>query len=127
MSTQRSGLPTSKKICVLVVDDDGRILRFLDISLKMAGYKVVVALNGEEALRLQESERPDVVLLDIFMPGMSGIEVLRKLRTVSKVPVIAFSAHATALREALQAGANDFLAKPFIPEELIQRIKVLMQ
>ncbi len=126
MAVQNSNSEVSCKACVLAVDDDVKILRFLQIGLRLAGYKVVVTTSGEEALRLQGSERPDIMLLDIFMPNMNGFEVLRKLRAASGLPVIALSAHASAAHEALQMGANDFLAKPFMADELTKRIEALL-
>lgn len=111
---------------ILVVDNDLKIIRFLRTSLALAGYDVVAATNGEEALRLQESEKPDIMLLDILMPVMDGFEVLRRLRAVSGLPVIAFSAHTSAAGEALRLGADDFLAKPFKPDELVKKIKALL-
>ncbi len=113
-------------MCVLVVDDDVKILRFIRSSLTLAGYVVITTTSGEEALKLVESEKPNVMLLDILMPVMDGFEVLRKLRAVSELPVIAVSAQASAAEEALRLGANDFLAKPFRPDELVNRIKALL-
>jgi two-component system KDP operon response regulator KdpE len=81
---------------------------------------------GEEALKLVESEKPDIMLLDILMPVMDGFEVLRKLRAVSKLPVIAISAHSSAAEKALNLGANGFLAKPFRPDELVKKIDSLL-
>jgi DNA-binding response OmpR family regulator len=115
------------RACILVVDDDVKILRLLRISLTIAGYEVVTAASGGEALQLQESEKPDVMLLDMFMPTMDGFEVLRRLRAASDLPVIACSAHASNCEKALQLGATDFLAKPFIPNELVQRIEALLK
>lgn len=124
--TGAEGSGADYRACVLVVDDDVKILRFLRTNLTLAGYKVVTATSGEEALRLQESEKPDIMLLDILMPVMDGLEVLRRLRAVSELPVIAFSAHASMAEEALRLGANDFLAKPFRPDELVKRVKTLL-
>ncbi len=111
------------KVCVLVVDDDVKILRFIRSSLALAGYTVITTTSGEEALALLESEKPNIMLLDILMPVMDGFEVLRRARAVSELPVIAVSAHASAAEEALRLGANDFLTKPFRPDELVKRIK----
>jgi len=120
-------LPTSKppKPRVLVVDDDDKIIRFVNINLKLAGYDVITAQNGEIALKLVASEKPDIMVLDIVMPVMDGFEVLRRVRAVSDLPVIVFSAHSSATQEALRLGANDFLNKPFNPSELIRKIKTL--
>jgi two-component system KDP operon response regulator KdpE len=115
------------KTCVLAVDDDVKILRFLRTSLKLSGYKVVTATSGEDAMDLIKSEKPDIMLLDILMPGIDGFEVLRRLRTTSKLPVIVISAHASAAEEALKLGANDFLTKPFMPDACIERIRSLLK
>lgn len=112
---------------ILLVEDEQRILRFMSISLKAAGYRVIPATNGEQALDLVQSEKPDIVLMDIFLPGMNGLEALRKLRTYSQLPVIVISARDSLGPEALALGANEFLAKPFKPEDLIQRIKATLR
>jgi DNA-binding response OmpR family regulator len=127
----KPGLETStqikdSKMQVLVVDDDEKILRFIGSSLRLAGYDVCTATCGEEALQLLESKKPQIMVLDILMPVMDGFEVLKRLRTVSKLPVIAISAHASNAGQALSLGANGFLAKPFRPEELINKIKALL-
>ena len=114
------------KVCVLVTDDDVRILRFIRSSLTLANYVVITATSGEEALKLAGSEKADILVLDMLMPLMDGLEVLRRLRAVSDLPVIAISAHTSTAEKALSLGANDFLAKPFVPDELIKRIKVLL-
>ena len=112
---------------VLVVDDDARIVRFISSSLKLAGHSVCIATCGENALSLVESDRPDVMVLDLLMPGIDGFEVLRRLRAASDVPVVAVSAHTSSAEKALSLGANDFLAKPFKPDELISRIESLVK
>jgi two-component system, OmpR family, KDP operon response regulator KdpE len=113
------------KIRVLVVDDDVKILRFLRSSLTLAGYDVATVTSGEEALKLVESDKPDIMLLDLFMPVMDGFEVLERIRSASELPVIAFSAHISAADRALCLGANRFLSKPFRPDELIKVINSL--
>jgi DNA-binding response OmpR family regulator len=117
---------TVNKACVLIVDDDVRILRFIGASLRLNGYDVITTTCGEEALKLAESEKPNIMLLDVLMPIMDGFEVLRRLRAASDLPVIAISAHASNAEKALSLGANNFLSKPFMPDELIRRIKVLL-
>ena len=112
---------------VLVVDDDVRILRFIRLSLRLAGYTVTTAASGEEALELFKSEPADIVVLDLLLPVMDGFTVLRELRAFSRVPVIAVSAHASAAGEALKLGANEFVCKPFNPEELLKSIGNLLQ
>jgi DNA-binding response OmpR family regulator len=111
---------------VLIVDDERAILTVLGIRLKVSGYDVVTASNGEEALDLVKSMRPDIVLLDVIMPGMDGFEVLEKLRAVSELPVIVFSARQENAQKALSLGANDFLAKPLDTDEMVRKIEGLL-
>jgi two-component system KDP operon response regulator KdpE len=115
------------KVVLLVVEDEQRILRFMNIALRAAGYRVLTATAGEQALELVQSEKPDMMLLDVFLPGMNGLEALRKLRTFSRLPVIVISARESLGPEALQLGANEFIAKPFKPEDLIQRIRAILR
>jgi DNA-binding response OmpR family regulator len=111
---------------ILVADDDVKILSFIRPSLRLAGYDVITATRGEEALNLAGSIKPDLMLLDILMSPMDGFEVLRKLRAVSDLPVIVISAHASAAEKAFKLGADDFLDKPFRPDELVRRINCLL-
>lgn len=111
---------------VLVVDDEPGILKFISIGLKSFGYQVITSLSGQEALKLVESEKPDVMLLDVLMPGMDGTEVLRTLRGFSQLPVIVFSAKSAFGDQVCQLGANDFVPKPFTPEILVKKIKTVL-
>jgi two-component system KDP operon response regulator KdpE len=111
---------------VLVVDDQPKVLRFIEIDLKLRGFEVVSTTSGQEALDLVKSEKPDIMLLDIVMPGIDGFDVLKDLRTFSDLPVIAFSARADNANKALSLGANSFLSKPFNPDELVKRIQVIL-
>lgn len=115
-----------KKCCVLIVDDEPKVLRFIEIDLKVRGFRVVMATSGEEALKVVGEAKPDVMLLDIIMPDIDGFEVLRRLRGFSQLPVIAFSASHRIHDEAMQLGANDFIAKPFRPEDLVRRIETVL-
>ena len=115
-----------KKRCVLVVDDQPKVLRFVEIDLKIRGFEVITTTSGSEALNLVRSAKPDIVLLDIIMPGMDGLEVLEKLRDFTQLPVIAFSASPGNYHEAMRLGANDFVTKPFQPDEMASRIKSLL-
>ncbi len=115
-----------KKQCVLVVDDHPKVLRFIEIDLKLRGFEVVTTTSGSEALELVKSGKPDIVLLDIIMPGMDGFEVLQKLRDFTQLPVIAFSASPGNYHDAMRLGASDFMAKPFQPDEMVKRIKALL-
>jgi two-component system KDP operon response regulator KdpE len=119
-------IEAAKKKRVLVVDDHPKVLTFIEIDLKLRGFEVICTSSGQEALELVSSAKPDIMLLDMVMPIMDGFEVLRKLRAVSELPVIAVSAHTSAAEEALRLGADDFLAKPFRPDELVNKIKALL-
>lgn len=116
----------AKKQCVLVVDDNPRVLRFIEIGLKLHGFDVLTTVSGEEALSLVKSSPPDIILLDIIMSGMDGFEVLRGLRDFKRLPVIAFSASSDNYYEAMQLGADDFITKPFDPDDLMRRINTLL-
>lgn len=111
---------------ILVIDDEPAILRFIGSCLRIFGYEVVTATCGEEALKLVEREKLDIVLMDVIMPGMGGLELLEKLRTVSDIPVIVFSARSSSRDEALRLGANDFITKPFTPDQLVKKISVAL-
>ena len=116
----------TKKQCVLVVDDHPKVLRFIEIDLKLRGYEVITTVSGEEALELLKSGRPDILLLDIIMPGLDDFEVLRQLRCFTQLPVITFSAGADNYHDAIRLGASDFLTKPFEPDEMARRIETLL-
>ncbi len=111
---------------ILVVDDHPKVLAFVEIDLKLRGFDVITATSGEEALRKAMSEHPDIILLDILMPGMSGFEVLEALRKKTDTPVIAFSASPENQDPAIRAGANMFIHKPFDPDEMARKIGELV-
>jgi len=117
-------MKTKKK--VLLVDDEKAILKVLSIKLRVSGYDVVTAAGGQEALELIDSARPDVMLLDVIMPGLDGFGVLEKLRTFSELPVIVFSARPENAQKALSLGANDFIAKPLDVDDMVKRIEMLL-
>lgn len=112
---------------VLLVDDEDRIVNFLALKLKVSGYQVVCASNGEKGLELARSTNPDIILLDVIMPGIDGLEVLRRLRKFSDVPVIILSAKERISEEVLALGANAFMSKPFNPDDLISKVRALLQ
>ena len=116
-----------KRFCVLLVDDEERILNFLRSKLIASGYGVLTASNGLEALEQAQAQEPDLIVLDVLMPGMNGLEALKELRTFSSVPVIILSARgADADRiKGLSVGADDYLPKPFNPDELVARIEAV--
>lgn len=116
-----------KVFTVLVVDDDLQILDFLRPKLKGAGYDVLTATNGLEALQLIKDRQPDMLVLDMRMPGKDGLSTLKELRNDSAMPVIILSAKGSDADKiaGLEAGADDYLSKPFNPDELVSRIKAL--
>ncbi len=117
-------MPVKKKI--LLVDDEQAILRVLSIKLKISGYDVVTASGGQEALDKVDSENPDLMLLDVIMPGIDGFQVLQKLRTFSELPVIIFSARPENARKAMDLGASDFISKPLNVDILVKIIESLL-
>ena len=114
---------------VLVADDQPEITKLVAMSLESAGFRVLTAFDGPSALAQLSDANPDVLLLDIMMPGMSGIEVLREVRDHHPVPVILLSARSSAasVSEGLNLGADDYVTKPFHPSELGARIRAVMR
>ena len=115
-----------KRRLVLVVDDHSEVLRFIEIDLKLRGLDVITTTSGKEALELIKSARPDIMLLDMVMPATDGFEVLRQLRVSDQLPVIAVSASPGSQDDAMRLGANDFVSKPFHPDEMVRRIQALL-
>jgi two-component system KDP operon response regulator KdpE len=114
---------------ILVVDDEPGIVRALGINLRALGYQIEAAANGEEALRMAADHRPDAVILDLGLPGIDGIDVIRGLRGWSNVPIIVLSVR-EAEREkiaALDAGADDYVTKPFGMGELLARLRAALR
>jgi two-component system KDP operon response regulator KdpE len=114
---------------ILVIDDEPALVRLVRATLQADGYTVVTASRGEEALSLLEEERPDLVILDLIMPGMNGFETLRRIRERSRLPVIVLTARATDADtlKGLQGGADDYVTKPFNPDELAARVKAVLR
>jgi two-component system KDP operon response regulator KdpE len=114
---------------VLVVDDEPQIVRALVISLRARSYEVDAAHDGAAALRLAAARHPDVVLLDLGLPDMDGVEVIRGLRGWTRAPIIVLSArHASDEKvEALDAGADDYVTKPFGMDELLARLRAAVR
>lgn len=114
---------------ILAVDDEPGIRRLLQANLAARGYLVDLAADGETALELAARQRPDLVLLDLMLPDMDGLDVLRRLRDWTEVPVVVLSARGEdrAKVAALDGGADDYLTKPFSVEELLARVRVSLR
>ncbi len=114
---------------ILVVDDEREIVRALRRSLAAHGYAVLVAKSGEEAIEIVSQQRPDLLLLDLLLPGMSGLEVCRRVREVSNIPIIVLSVKDAERDkvEALDLGADDYVAKPFGMNEVLARVRAALR
>lgn len=112
---------------VLVADDDPQIVRALRLTLQSVGYEVVTAADGAEAIRLTTSEHPDILMLDLGMPRLDGVEVIEAVRGWSDVPILVVSGRTGSADkvEALDAGADDYVTKPFAIDELLARLRAL--
>jgi two-component system response regulator VicR len=114
---------------ILVVDDEQSITDLLEYNLRQNGYQVVVARDGHEALRLARAERPDLIVLDLMLPGPDGFDVCRELRRESAVPVIMLTARDEEVDRVvgLELGADDYVTKPFSVRELMARVKAVLR
>ena len=114
------------RLTILVVEDDLSVKNLITTTLKTHDYRYLTAQNGETAIMEASSHNPDVVLLDLGLPDMDGVEVIKKIRTWSNVPIIVISARSedTDKIDALDSGADDYLTKPFSVEELLARLRV---
>lgn len=114
---------------VLIVDDEQRLVNFMRMNLEVEGCRVISASNGREGVDRVREDMPDIVLLDIMMPGMDGFETLRRIRTFSQVPVLFLTAkddEEDRIR-GLELGADDYIGKPFGHRELISRIRAVLR
>jgi two-component system alkaline phosphatase synthesis response regulator PhoP len=114
---------------VLVVDDDIKTVELVKLYLNRDGYRVLTAYDGIEALRLAREGRPDLIVLDLMLPGMSGLEVCRTIRGESDVPIIMLTAMTTDQDKlnGLELGADDYMTKPFSPRELAARVRTVLR
>ncbi len=121
--------PPAKAVSVLVVDDEPAFREGLGQAMKQEGFEVHLAGDGEEALDLWRRHRPDVVLLDVMLPRMSGIDVCREIRAVDETPVIMLSARNEEIDAvvALEIGADDYVAKPYRVRELVARMRTVLR
>ena len=114
------------KLQILIVEDDSSVKNLMTTTLKAHDYKYIVAETGEDAIRQASTYNPDIILLDLGLPDIDGVDVIKKIRTWSNVPIIVISARSEDADkiEALDNGADDYLTKPFSVEELLARIRV---
>ncbi len=114
------------KTMILVVEDDAPVRNLITTTLKTNNYKYIVATNGENAIAEASSHNPDIVLLDLGLPDMDGVEVIKRIRTWTNTPIIVISARSEDSDKigALDSGADDYLTKPFSVEELLARLRV---
>ncbi|MDH5372754.1 MAG: response regulator transcription factor [Acidimicrobiia bacterium] len=114
---------------ILVVDDELKITRLLRDYLQQAGFRVVTAADGLAALAVARTERPDMIVLDLGLPGLDGLDVTRALRKSSDVPIIMLTARAEEADRivGLEIGADDYLVKPFSPKELVARVRAVLR
>ena len=117
------------KPLILVVEDDTPVRNLMVTTLKTHDYRFLTAPKGEDAIMLASSHNPDVIFLDLGLPDMDGVEVIRRIRSWSNLPIIVISARSedTDKIEALDAGADDYLTKPFSVEELLARLRVTLR
>ena len=114
---------------ILVVDDEPEIVRLVRSYLEQEGYRVVTAYNGEEALYASRHEKPDLVVLDVLMPKMDGLEFTRRVRREQDIPIIMLTARAdeTDRIVGLEMGADDYVTKPFSPREVVARVRAVLR
>lgn len=114
------------KLLILIVEDDAPVRNLMTTTLKAHDYRYLTAANGESAIMEASSHNPDIILLDLGLPDIDGVEVIKKIRTWSNVPIIVISARSEDRDkiDALDAGADDYLTKPFSVEELLARLRV---
>lgn len=115
--------------CILVVDDEERIRRLLKMYLEKEGYAIEEAEDGESALRMATNRDYDLILLDLMLPGIDGIEVCSRLRQVKATPVVLLTAKGEEINrvQGFEAGADDYVVKPFSPREVIYRVKAILR
>lgn len=116
---------------ILVIEDDPATSRLVDYSLRHEGYQVITASNGLEGVRKALSESPDLIILDVMLPGMDGFEICHRLRsepTTANLPILMFSAKAQEIDKetGIKVGADDYLTKPAAPAEIVSRVEKLL-
>ncbi len=118
-----------KHACIMAIDDEVEVLRLLKKIFEEEGYDFIGAISGDVAFSLLHNHQPDLIILDIMMPGLDGFQVLELLRRNSDVPVIILTGRGemTALRDSVEIGADDFVRKPFYRLELVARVRAKLR
>ena len=121
--------PTETNIKILIVEDEADMLKGLRDNFEYEGYQVVAVKDGEEGLRRASSDKPDLVILDVMLPKMSGLEMCKRLRARSRVPILMLTARGQEVDKVagLELGADDYVTKPFSIRELLARVKALLR
>ena len=129
LSTPSARRPAREQLRILAVDDDDQALRYIRDALVKSGYAVVATGDPEDVLRLVEEEKPNLVLLDLMLPGVDGIDLMKEITSAGNVPVIFVSAYGQdqLVARAFEMGADDYVVKPFSPTELVARIKAALR
>ena len=127
-----AGAGMAHKENILIVEDEKDIVRMLEYNLGKEGFKTASALNGKDAITLAQRERPNLILLDLMLPGIDGLEVCKSLKSntrTSSIPIIILTAKSqeSDIIVGLELGADDYVTKPFSPRELIARIKAVLR
>ena len=114
---------------ILVVEDEENIARLVRLYLEEAGFRMLAASDGHDGLAMYERERPDLVILDLMLPGMDGWEVCRRIRATSRTPILMLTARQTEEDRihGLDLGADDYVTKPFSPRELVSRVRAILR
>lgn len=114
---------------ILVVDDEESIRHLISYNLKRVGFEVITAGNGEDALTMARAESPDLMILDLMLPGMDGFDVCKELRKESEIPILMLTARSEEIDRVVgfELGADDYVSKPFSPRELVGRVKAILR
>lgn len=114
---------------ILIVDDEPHIREVVSFALRKAGYRILEAADGKQALKLTGKENPDLVVLDIVLPDIEGTEICRRIRSASKVPILFLSSKSDEIDRVLglELGGDDYLTKPFSPRELVARVRAILR
>lgn len=114
---------------VLLIDDDKGIVESLKLYLEQSGFDIIPCMRGDEAIPMFQSSHPDIVILDINLPGKDGIQIIEELREISDIPVLMLSARDDQkdILSSLELGADDYVSKPFSPREIVMRLQAILR